>query len=232
MMEDLKSCGTDSSNIKVAGWQGLSLIDYPGKMSAVIFLAGCNMRCHYCHNRQILDTSKNVLSFEKVLELLRQRLGWLDGVVVTGGEPTMSLELIPILRALRSLGLLIKLDTNGTRPDVVKQVVDLKLVDYVALDVKAPAAKHISITGLPISAVLNTVRYLKTQNSVPYMLRTTLSPRLNQQDLIEIGKKIVNGAPFWQIQQCRIQGAYSGVEIQKMTTCLKKYALDVVVVGV
>ena len=143
--------------IKIAGWQKLSLIDYPGKMAAVIFLAGCNLHCHYCHNRQLWDKSQNTLLFDEILNELRRRVGWLDAVVVSGGEPTVSPDLLPVLRKLRQLGLLIKLDTNGTHPEVVCRVVEEGLVDYVALDVKAPAEKHLAITGAPIDMALTTV---------------------------------------------------------------------------
>jgi len=162
----IKSGENCLDNIKVAGWQKLSLIDYPGKMAVVIFLAGCNMRCHYCHNHHILDARQNCLPFSKILDEIRERLDWLDAVVVSGGEPTISPVLIPILRELRKLGLLIKLDTNGTRPDVVRQVVNQGLVDYVALDIKAPAAKYQEITGMPIQKVLETAQFLREQKRV------------------------------------------------------------------
>ena len=114
----------------------------------------------------------------------------------------------------------------------MRQVVKMKLVDYVALDIKAPAAKYLEITGLPIDAVLETVHYLKSQKHVPYLLRTTLTPRLNLDDLLEIGKNIVNGAECWQIQQCRLRGAYPDAEIIKMASSVKSFALHVVVRGV
>ena len=219
------------SAIKVAGWQKLSLIDYPGKMAAVIFLAGCNMRCHYCHNRHIWNARQNCIPLLDILTELRGRQGWLDAVVVSGGEPTLAPDLILILRALRELGLAIKLDTNGTRPAVVRQVVSLGLVDYVALDLKAPASKYVVITGMPIDNVLVTARFLKAQKRVPYMFRTTLSPYLDENDLQEIGQTIVNGALYWQIQQCRIKGAYSVEKVQKMVDVVKCYARYVVVKG-
>lgn len=226
------SVAENISAMKIAGWQKQSLIDYPSKVAAVIFLAGCNMCCHYCHNHQILCPDQNCLPFDAVLAALRERRDWLDAVVVSGGEPTVYPALIPLLQALRGLGLLIKLDTNGTRPDVVREVVGAGLVDYVALDLKAPASKHEAITGMPIDKVLETAQYLKQQKRVPYMFRTTLSPRLGVNDLREVGQTIVNGAPLWQIQQCRIQGAYSASEIQKMAAAVKNYALDVVVKGI
>ena len=218
--------------LKIAGWQKVSLIDYPGKIASVIFLGGCNMRCHYCHNRHILSANQNQLSFVDVLNSLRDRRVWIDAVVVSGGEPTMYPDLIPLLKALKSLKLQIKLDTNGTNPAVIQNVVVRGLVDYIALDIKAPTYKHQMITGLPIDAVLQTAKFLKTQNQIPYMLRTTLSPRLDLKDMMAIGKTVVNGASCWQIQQCRCVGAYSAVEIQNIAKNLKSFATHLVVVGV
>ncbi|MCQ2382059.1 MAG: anaerobic ribonucleoside-triphosphate reductase activating protein [Clostridia bacterium] len=227
---DILRC--DIGSIEIAGWQKLSLIDYPGKMSAVVFLAGCNMRCHYCHNQQLWSKKNNQIPFMTILEELSKRVGWLDAVVVSGGEPTMFPCLISLLKSLRSLGFLIKLDTNGTNPDVVKKIIALKLVDYIALDVKAPIRKYLSITGLTMQKTLETAKFLKEQKQVKYMFRTTISPRLDIDDLIELGKSVVDGAMCWQIQQCRIVGAYSAGEIQKMAVKLRKYAQNIVVVGV
>lgn len=221
-----------AKDLLVAGWQKLSLIDYPEKVASVIFLAGCNMCCHYCHNHQILDASQNRLPLAPILVALRERRAWLDAVVVSGGEPTVYSDLVPLLSKLRKLGLLIKLDTNGSQPAVVREVVEAGLVDYVALDLKAPARKHRDITGQPIDAVLATAEYLKQQKRVPYMFRTTVSPRLDMSDLIEMGEKIVNGAPIWQIQQCRTKGAYPDAEIQKMADAVKPYALHIVIKGI
>lgn len=215
--------------MKIAGWHKVSLIDYPGKIATVIFLAGCNMRCHYCHNSHILDAKQNTIPLVDVVCFLRQRKKFIDAVVISGGEPTLYPDLIPLLRLLKADGFLIKLDTNGTRPKVLQQAVNLGLVDYVALDVKAPAKKYPLVTGVSITNVLVAVQYLKQQNHVEYMLRTTVSPYLSIKDLQEIGEKIVNGASLWQIQQCRCAGACSYVELQKTATLLKNYALHIVV---
>ena len=215
--------------MKIAGWQAQSLIDYPDQVAAVIFVAGCNWRCHYCHNHQILDVRQNRLPFGRVRALLRRRRHLIDAVVVSGGEPTVYPQIIPLLKSLRKLGLLIKLDTNGSRPDIVQSIVEQGLVDYVALDLKAPPAKHLDITGGALEPVLRTAYYLRTQTRVTYMFRTTVSPRLDEKDLIIIGQKIVNGAPLWQIQPCRTAGAYSLAKIKKMAEKLKPYAQYIVI---
>ncbi len=218
--------------LKIAGWQKVSLIDYPGRVASVVFLAGCNMCCHYCHNRNILDARQNRLPFGRVLQIIKQRRAWVDAVVVSGGEPTLYPNLIEILRYLKDLGVLVKLDTNGTRPSVVREVVELGLVDYVALDVKATATKYPLVTGMAIDSVLQTAEYLKRQNRIPYQFRTTLSPYLSQLDLLEIGKMIVCGAKTWQIQQCRCENAYSSDDVQKIASQLERYAEYIVVKGI
>ena len=215
--------------LKIAAWQKVSLIDYPGKVASVLFLAGCNMRCHYCHNKAIWDTARNQIPFLQVLDSLRKRRYWIDAVVISGGEPTVYPNLIEILRALKMLNLQIKLDTNGTRPEVVQKLVELGLVDYVALDLKAPIYKHSAITGMSIDEVLKTAHYLQQQKNVTYLFRTTLSPRLNQNDLLAIGKMFIQGSSTWQIQQCRCSGAYSVTEMLKMVQKLKKHFPNIVV---
>ena len=215
--------------MKIAGWQKLSLIDYPEKIATVIFLAGCNMRCHYCHNRHILDAQKNQLELKLVLDFLIKRKHFIEAVVVSGGEPTLYPDLIPLLEQLKQIGLLVKLDTNGTQPLLVQRIIELGLVDYVALDVKATRKKYKLITGVPFCNVFQTINYLKQQKQVKYMFRTTVSPLLNEQDLVEIGKNIVNGAQVWQIQQCRCDGAYSNQKINEMAQLVKKYVQHLVV---
>ena len=217
--------------IRVAGIQKQSLIDYPGKVACVIFLAGCDLRCHYCHNAQILDPNANQLDFDDVLDYVRANQTMLDAVVVSGGEPTQNPNLLAILAALCEFNLLVKLDTNGMHPDVVKRVVQAGLVDYVALDVKATAEKYPVITGAAIEPVIECLQYLRTQNKVPYMLRTTLTPWLDAEDLLTMGKTLIDGAPLWQIQQCRVVGAYSPQKVRKIAKSMEKYAQHVVVVG-
>lgn len=217
------------TQLKIAGWQKVSLIDYPGRLASVLFLAGCNMRCHYCHNRHIWDASQNKISFNTVLAALRQRRYWIDAVVVSGGEPTVYPELVTLLRALKDLGVQVKLDTNGTRPLVIKRLISMGLVDYLALDLKAPDAKHIAITGLPGDTVLQSLQYLRQQKKIPFVVRTTLSPRLTLSDLVEMAKTLINDVPLWQIQQCRCPGAYSTSEVLEMVKVLQKYVPNVVV---
>lgn len=138
--------------MEIAHLQPLSLLDYPGKVAAVVWTVGCNLRCPFCYNAELvlpeLASTLPRLSEESVISHLRERAGFLDGLVVTGGEPTLHPELPPFLREVKALGLAVKLDTNGTRPDVLGRLLREGLLDYVALDVKAPFARYAEFTGL------------------------------------------------------------------------------------
>jgi len=137
--------------MEIAHFQSLSLLDYPGGVSAVVWTVGCNLRCPFCYNAElVLPELARLprLSEEEVLGRLRERGGFLDGLVVTGGEPTLHLDLPDFLREVKALGFRVKLDTNGTRPDVLARLLREGLLDYVALDVKAPFARYPEFTGL------------------------------------------------------------------------------------
>ena len=120
------------------------------------------------------------------------------------------------------------MDTNGTKPEIIRKVIELNLVDFVALDIKAPADKYLEITGMSINNVWQSLMYLRQQKSVLYLLRTTLTPRLTQDDLIKMAKTLIKDAPVWQIQQCRCVGAYSNAEVIKIVKVLENYRPHVV----
>jgi pyruvate formate lyase activating enzyme len=142
-----------SASLVFGGWEPLSLVDYPGYLSLVAFTQGCQWRCHYCHNPELHPVvSRRQFSADFMLERIRERLVLIEGVVITGGEPTLQGErLIAFLRALRQLPVKIKLDTNGDRPTLLARILREKLVDYVAMDVKAATlAQYEALTNRPI----------------------------------------------------------------------------------
>ncbi|MDR0975971.1 MAG: anaerobic ribonucleoside-triphosphate reductase activating protein [Christensenellaceae bacterium] len=191
----------DINEIKVAGYQPQSFLDYPEKVSCVIFLGGCNFRCHYCHNSQIFSPKSNSMSFVEVFADIESKKKFLDGVVISGGEPTLFPRLREIINAIRGLGLLVKLDTNGTNFEILKKLVNEKLVDFVAMDIKAPLSRYADITGVPLNDdVAKSIEFLKTLEKDKYMFRTTLSPYLNGSDFTQIAEEIA-GAGVYQIQQ-------------------------------
>ena len=181
--------------MKIAGFQKNSFIDYPGKIASVIFLGGCNFRCHYCHNSKILSEKSNTIDFEGVLKEIKEQIGFIDGVVITGGEPTLHPHLKDIIKKIKELGLLVKLDTNGTNSKILS---DLD-VDYIAMDIKAPLEKYKQITSCDPIEIQKSIDFLK-EGTVDYMFRLTLSPMLDEADIKKIGK-LVDGAKCMQIQQ-------------------------------
>lgn len=190
--------------MKISGLQKNSFVDYPGKISAVIFTPGCNMDCFYCHNRILLDNKyQKLISCDDVLNFLENRKGFLDGVVVSGGEPTLQKGLLPFLTHVKSLGYPIKLDTNGTNPEVVKSCLDKGLVDYIAMDFKAPLYKYKDIcrTDVELGNIEKSVDLI-INSGINYEFRTTLAPGLNVDDIVEIAKQII-GAKLYVLQRCR-----------------------------
>ena len=134
----------------ISGLQKMTLLDYPGKVACTVFLQGCNFRCPFCHNSDLLgNEGPEPISEETLFAFLKKRVGLLDAVCITGGEPTLQKDLPQLLRKIKELGYLVKLDTNGNRPDVLKAVVEAGLVDYVAMDVKNCPARYGQTAGIP-----------------------------------------------------------------------------------
>ncbi len=191
--------------MNIAGWHKCSFVDYPGKVAATIFTPGCNMRCSYCLYRSFLVERpvENMLPVESVLAFLKKRAGIIQAVVVTGGEPTLQQGLESFLRCVKDLGFLTKLDTNGANPGKLAAILNAELVDYVALDLKAPKGKFTQITGTELKPeTISLSRDLIERSGVDYELRTTVAPALDFEDIIEIAKTI-RGAKRYALQQYR-----------------------------
>lgn len=193
----------------IGGYVKNSFVDYPGKIACSIFTVGCNMRCWYCHNSHILEKTKLLSNEEEILGFLESHKSFLDGVVVSGGEPTLQPDLLEFLSKLKSMGYCVKLDTNGTNFRVLKKAIDNKLVDYVAMDIKAPLNKYKNITKTDndMESIENSIDLL-LENKVDYEFRTTFSPDLSLEDIEEICKRI-KGAKTYSIQK------YNTVEYNK-----------------
>lgn len=160
-----------------------TMLDYPGKTACIIWFSGCNMRCPYCHNPQIVK-GKGTKDTDDILDFLKRRQGLLDGVVLSGGECTLYPDLPHLIRAIKRLGYALKIDTNGTRPDVLLPLLDANLIDYIALDYKAPRSKFHTVTGIDhFDAFSKTLDYL-CSNDIPFEVRTTIhSSLLNASDI-------------------------------------------------
>jgi len=191
--------------MNLAGFVPLSLCDYPGRVAAVVFTQGCNYRCPWCHNGHLVplvgDPSLRI-GEEEVLAILLERRNRVGSLVVTGGEPTLQLALPRFLRRVKALGMDVKLDTNGSRPDVVSQLLQERLLDYVAMDVKAPWDKYAALTGdacCNVAAVQASLALIAA-SGVPHAFRTTrVDPLLSEQEYGDIRTQIPSGSPHaWQ----------------------------------
>lgn len=175
----------------VSGLVKSSLIDYPGHIALVLFTPGCDLDCFYCHNRHLLESLEPIMEFEEVLTFLEKRKGLLDGVVFTGGEPTLYPDLSKYMKIIQSMGYKIKLDTNGHHPEVVKQLIDDNVLDYVAIDYKAPEHLYSQIAGIHADAkkVQETIQIVH-ESSLDYEVRTTVIPQLEIADLIQMAMEL------------------------------------------
>ncbi|MBI9009622.1 MAG: anaerobic ribonucleoside-triphosphate reductase activating protein [Tenericutes bacterium] len=174
-----------------AGITKSSLLDYPGKIAIVLYTPGCNYNCYYCHNREIIENIDEFISNTEIMELLKKRVGLIDAVVVSGGEPTLHYDLIPFLKMVKAMGYLTKLDSNGSSPEIIKKCIEEKAVDFFAIDYKAPKSRYTEIarnnnTEVP---VLETINLLKNTNQ-NFEVRTTVIPQLSLNDLIQMSKEL------------------------------------------
>ncbi len=190
--------------MKFGGLEKITLIDYPGKIACMVYTIGCNFRCPYCHNPELVDeTVVDTISERKVLEFLDGRRAMLDAVVVTGGEPTMHGEaLLCFLKKVKARGFLVKLDSNGTNPEILKRAIDGKLVDYVAMDIKSPMSKYAQVVARPVDvAAIRASIELLISSPVEYEFRTTVIKALcSPEDIDEIGREI-RGARRYFLQK-------------------------------
>ncbi len=178
--------------MKIGGFQKFSLIDFPDRIAAIVFTQGCNFRCPYCHNPELVKPELFFESIpeEDVFEFLAKREDKLDGVTITGGEPTLQPDLLKFMTRLKNMNFEVKLDTNGTNPQVVKQALELKIVDYIAMDIKAPLHKYeqVVLRKIDLEKIKESVSLIVKSN-IEYQFRTTVVPSmLNQDDLHQISE--------------------------------------------
>lgn len=174
------------------GLQKTTLVDYPGKVAATVFTVGCNFRCPYCHNPELvlpdLIKKQPQISEEEVINFLSERRGLLEGLCITGGEPTLHQDLINFLEKVKALGYSIKLDSNGSQPQVLKEIFHKKLIDYIAMDVKTIPQKYHLVTLNQISAenILESINLIK-ESGIDYEFRTTVAPEIvTKEDIFQI----------------------------------------------
>lgn len=185
----------------IGGIQKFSTVDYPGYVVASIFTVGCNMRCGYCHNPELVlpEQYADIMVEEAIFKFLESRRGKLDGVAISGGEPTMQADLPDFIRRCKAMGFRVKLDTNGTNPTMLRELLDEQLVDFIAMDIKGPLEKYSQIAARPVDldAIRESIRLIKT---IPHEFRTTIvAGQLTPDDFRQIGA-LVDGADRYALQ--------------------------------
>lgn len=190
--------------MKIGGLIKFTLIDFPGRPAAVVFTQGCNFRCRYCHNPELVypHLFAEPVAIEEIYSFLKRRQGTLEGVVVSGGEPTLHEDLPSFMADLKAMGYATKLDTNGTRPDMLKSLLDAKLLDYVAMDIKAPLEKYSLITGVDFNPeVLRQSMDLIRNSGLEYEFRTTYDKEvLTDTDISTITQRL--DGKNYRVQEC------------------------------
>ena len=213
----------------IGGLQKTSLPDFPEKIAAIVFTMGCNFRCGYCHNPELINGEAKI---EEVFEFLKTRQGKLDGIVITGGEPCLQKDLPEFIKQVKELGFAVKLDTNGSFPEMLEKV--LPDLDYVAMDIKAPLEKYSQIVNVDVdtSKILKSIEVLKN-GGVDYEFRTTVvKSQLSFEDFEKIGQ-LIQGAPRYYLQRFEAskildkslenEKTYSTEEFERIIDILKSY---------
>ncbi|MBQ1877896.1 MAG: anaerobic ribonucleoside-triphosphate reductase activating protein [Erysipelotrichaceae bacterium] len=234
------------SQIRFGGIQKLTLLDYPGEVACTIFTAGCNLRCPFCHNRDLVFIPENFVNVDPddILEFLKKRYGILEAVCITGGEPLLQPGLLDFLRQVKDIGYKIKLDTNGLYPDKLKQAVESGYVDYVAMDIKNSPEKYAQTTGININEnaldrIRTSISYLLS-GVVDYEFRTTVVRQLHTEEDLLGAARMIAGAENYYLQQfvdsgrCIEQGftAYDRAEMEELANAVRKIIPNVQLRGV
>ncbi|NCD35529.1 MAG: anaerobic ribonucleoside-triphosphate reductase activating protein, partial [Spartobacteria bacterium] len=222
--------------------QKTSLVDYPGHVAATVFTIGCNMRCGYCHNPELVlpEQYLDPIPVNDILDWCETRIGKLDGIAITGGEPTMHAGLVDFCRELKSMGFLIKLDSNGTHPDMLEQMIGEKIIDFVAMDIKGPIDRYSEIAARPIDTdtIQRTVRLLIDSGTGHEFRTTIVRSQLDASDFERIGT-LVEGAQRFALQkfqpgktlspQFEFESSYNDYEMKELQTIMEKYVKQCVI---
>ncbi len=216
----------------IGGLQKSSLVDYPAKICTVVFTIGCNFRCGYCHNPELIKKEDAILE-EDFFGFIKSRIGKIDAIVISGGEPTLQEDLEDFIVKCKKLGFLIKLDTNGTNPKVLENLISKKLLDYIAMDIKAPFEKYQNITRrfLDVENIKKSIKIILNSN-IDYEFRTTVvKSQLSIEDLIKISENI-KGAKKYYLQKfspkevldekLKVEKTYSDLEFFEIARVLEK----------
>jgi pyruvate formate lyase activating enzyme len=213
--------------MRIGGIQKTSLLDYPERLSAIIWTIDCNFHCPFCYNKNLVFGKTEPIPEAEVLSFLEKRKGLLEGLVISGGEPLLQEDLVDFTKKVKSLGYLIKIDTNGMFPEKLKELIGKKLIDYVAMDVKAPKKKYNQLAGVKvdISKIEKSIDIIKN-NALDYEFRTTFVPGLlKKEDIIEIAKWL-KGAKRFYLQQFKNNPPLVSSKFDNVAPYAKEYLLE------
>ena len=227
--------------LRVSGLERSSLLDYPGKISAIIFTHGCNLRCPYCHNPELVIEGFNKdgsFSEKDILSFLESRKGKLDALVITGGEPLVQSNLLPFIKKVKEMGFLIKLDTNGTFPDRLKDFIETGFIDYIAMDVKYPKVEYVKNSMIPeIAKKIERSIKIIMDSGLDYEFRTTYVKPLHSLESAEGIGQMIKGAKNYYIQNFRPgktidptltkENSFTTKELEQIKKIIEKYVEDV-----
>lgn len=190
--------------MQILGIEKSSFIDYPDKITTVVFTGGCNFQCPYCHNGQLVKGKGAPIDLEEILTFLRKRKKYVDALCITGGEPTLQGDLKEFIKAVKAEDFFVKLDTNGSQPELIKDLIAAKLIDYIAMDVKAPLDQYPRVTGVEckVEAIQESIQLLQ-HSSVEYEFRTTVGKGiLSREEILRLAQQI-KGSKAYYLQNFR-----------------------------
>jgi len=215
--------------MKIGGFQKTSLLDYPDMISSIVWTVGCNFNCPFCYNTELVHGTAQSISEKQIFDHLKTRKGIVEALVISGGEPFLQKDLDVFCNKIKKLNLLMKIDTNGSFPDKLKELIEKKLVDYVAVDIKAPKDKYEKLVGvkIDIKKIQNTIAILQNSN-VDYEFKTTFVPKfLIKKDILEIAKWLKGSKKFY-LQQFKNEMPILSDELQYVKPYEKHEILDII----
>jgi len=228
--------------MKIGGLQRFSLIDYPENICAIVFTQGCNFRCPYCHNPELShsDRYETLISEEEIFSFLERRRGKLDAVSITGGEPTEQNDLMEFISRIKTMDYLVKIDTNGSHPEILRSLMEKDLLDYIAMDVKAPLDKYKNISRSTIdpARIKESIKLIQKSHLSHEFRTTVVKSQLDKNDIVTIAT-LIKGADCYVLQKfipTKVldqrflkKGTYSDEEFADMTQAIAKYVRSVII---
>jgi len=213
--------------MQIGGFQKTSLLDYPDKISAIVWTVGCNFKCPFCYNLQLVKKSAECIDENEILSFLKKRKGLLEGISISGGEPLLQKDIEDFIIKIKKLDYLVKIDTNGAFPDLLEKLIEEKLVDYVAMDVKAPKDKYHKLSGVKtdIDKIEKSIKIINDK-AADYEFKTTFVPGLlEKEDIIKIAKWL-KGSSKYYLQQFKTDVPLISNKLEKAVPYSKEYLYE------